>query len=174
MPNTIETVSVPVEDKVNMRKLVRRMDMRRKMRMIQRMAQSLNSLDTPHLRKRRKKRMKRRRKKRRKKRRKNRMKKRMKKRKRKGRKRRDQRRRQKLGQTPSLQVMPQLTMKTGGYKGCSYKTFLACNSRDYDGKGGAVALTRWIKKIESVQARGHEAAIGMSWVDFKALLVEEF
>ncbi|GKD91520.1 hypothetical protein Tco_1367027, partial [Tanacetum coccineum] len=33
---------------------------------------------------------------------------------------------------------------------CSYKTFLACNPRDYDGKGGAVALTRWIEKMESV------------------------
>nr|GFA09013.1 reverse transcriptase domain-containing protein [Tanacetum cinerariifolium] len=34
----------------------------------------------------------------------------------------------------------------GGNNGCSYKTFLACNPRDYDGKGGAVALTRWIRK----------------------------
>ncbi|GJU75873.1 hypothetical protein Tco_0920470 [Tanacetum coccineum] len=32
--------------------------------------------------------------------------------------------------------------------GCSYKTFLACNPRDYDGKGGAIALTRWIEKME--------------------------
>ncbi|GJY58478.1 putative reverse transcriptase domain-containing protein [Tanacetum coccineum] len=72
----------------------------------------------------------------------------------------------------------------GGNNGCSYKAFLACNPRDYDGKGGAVALTRWIEKIESViensgcaenqKARGHEAAIGMRWVEFKALLVEEF
>ncbi|GJY81593.1 putative reverse transcriptase domain-containing protein, partial [Tanacetum coccineum] len=54
---------------------------------------------------------------------------------------------------------------TGGYKGCSYKTFLACNSRDYDGKGGAVALTR---------QRGREAAMAMTWVQFKALLMEEF
>ncbi|GKD15818.1 reverse transcriptase domain-containing protein [Tanacetum coccineum] len=92
-----------------------------------------------------------------------------------------------------------------GNNRCSYKTFLACNPRDYDGKGGAVALTRWIEKMESViensgcaenqkvkyvassfinkaltwwntqvQARGREAAIGMSWADFKALLVEEF
>ncbi|GJW60847.1 putative reverse transcriptase domain-containing protein [Tanacetum coccineum] len=38
----------------------------------------------------------------------------------------------------------------GGTNGCSYKTFLACNPRDYNGKGGAVALTRWIKKMESV------------------------
>nr|GEV83288.1 putative reverse transcriptase domain-containing protein [Tanacetum cinerariifolium] len=75
------------------------------------------------------------------------------------------------------------------------------NSRN----GGAVALTRWIEKMESViensgcvenqkvkyaassfinkaltwwntqvQARGREATIRMSWVEFKALLVEEF
>ncbi|GJZ51898.1 putative reverse transcriptase domain-containing protein [Tanacetum coccineum] len=75
----------------------------------------------------------------------------------------------------------------------------------YYGKGGAVALTRWIEKMKSViensgcaenqkmkytassfinkaltwwntqvQVRGREAALGMSWVDFKALLVEEF
>ncbi|GJU97361.1 putative reverse transcriptase domain-containing protein [Tanacetum coccineum] len=90
----------------------------------------------------------------------------------------------------------------GGNNGCSYK-FMACNPKEYDGKGGAI-LTRWIEKMESVidnsgcaknqrvkfaassfvnkaltwwntqfQARGREAAIGMSWVDFKALLVEE-
>nr|GEU49584.1 putative reverse transcriptase domain-containing protein [Tanacetum cinerariifolium] len=34
--------------------------------------------------------------------------------------------------------------------GCSYKEFLACNPKEYDGKGGAVVLTRWIKKIEYV------------------------
>ncbi|GJS62518.1 putative reverse transcriptase domain-containing protein [Tanacetum coccineum] len=34
--------------------------------------------------------------------------------------------------------------------GCSYKEFLACNPKEYDGKGGAVALTRWIEKMESV------------------------
>ncbi|GJT21543.1 putative reverse transcriptase domain-containing protein [Tanacetum coccineum] len=67
-----------------------------------------------------------------------------------------------------------------GNNGCSYKGFMACNPKEYDGKGGAIALTRWIEKMESVidnsgfQARGHEAAIGMSWADFKALLVEEF
>ncbi|GKD15150.1 putative reverse transcriptase domain-containing protein [Tanacetum coccineum] len=93
----------------------------------------------------------------------------------------------------------------GGNNGCSYKGFMACNPKEYDGKGGAIALTRWIEKMESVidnsgcaenqrvkfaassfvnkaltwwntqvQARGREAAIGMSWADFKALLVEEF
>nr|GFB71585.1 hypothetical protein [Tanacetum cinerariifolium] len=38
-----------------------------------------------------------------------------------------------------------------GRRGCSYKEFLACNPREYDGKGGAIAYTRWIKKMESVQ-----------------------
>ncbi|GJW02147.1 putative reverse transcriptase domain-containing protein [Tanacetum coccineum] len=93
----------------------------------------------------------------------------------------------------------------GGNDGCSYKTFTTCNPKEFDGKGGAVALTHWIEKMESVfdncgcianlriryaascfvnkaltwwntqvQARGREAAIGISWNDFKALLVEEF
>nr|GEZ16432.1 putative reverse transcriptase domain-containing protein [Tanacetum cinerariifolium] len=35
--------------------------------------------------------------------------------------------------------------------GCSYKEFLACNPKEYDGKGGVVVLTRWIKKMENVQ-----------------------
>ncbi|GJV50415.1 putative reverse transcriptase domain-containing protein [Tanacetum coccineum] len=92
-----------------------------------------------------------------------------------------------------------------GNNRCSYKTFTTCNPKEFDGKGGAVALTHWIEKMESVfdncgcttnqrvryaascfvnkaltwwntqvQARGREAAIGMSWNDFKALLVEEF
>ncbi|GJS96577.1 putative reverse transcriptase domain-containing protein [Tanacetum coccineum] len=68
----------------------------------------------------------------------------------------------------------------GRNNGCSYKTFTACNPKEFDGKGGAVALTRWIEKMESVfdnsgfQARDRKAAIGMSWNDFKALLMEEF
>nr|GEZ62430.1 putative reverse transcriptase domain-containing protein [Tanacetum cinerariifolium] len=40
--------------------------------------------------------------------------------------------------------------KNGGNNGCSYKTFLACNPRDYVGKSGAISLTRWIEKIEFV------------------------
>ncbi|GKF21902.1 hypothetical protein Tco_0070540, partial [Tanacetum coccineum] len=39
----------------------------------------------------------------------------------------------------------------GNRVGCSYKEFLAYNLKEYDGKGGAVVLTRWIKKMESVQ-----------------------
>ncbi|GJT21234.1 putative reverse transcriptase domain-containing protein [Tanacetum coccineum] len=38
----------------------------------------------------------------------------------------------------------------GNRVGCSYKEFLACNPKEYDGKGGAVVHTRWIKKMESV------------------------
>ncbi|GJX23434.1 reverse transcriptase domain-containing protein [Tanacetum coccineum] len=35
--------------------------------------------------------------------------------------------------------------------GCTYKEFLACNPKEYDGNGGAIVYTRWIKKIELVQ-----------------------
>ncbi|GJY82860.1 putative reverse transcriptase domain-containing protein [Tanacetum coccineum] len=34
--------------------------------------------------------------------------------------------------------------------GCSYKEFLACSPKEYDGKGGVVVLTRWIEKMEYV------------------------
>ncbi|GJZ16608.1 hypothetical protein Tco_0552731 [Tanacetum coccineum] len=39
----------------------------------------------------------------------------------------------------------------GNRVGCSYKEFLACNPKEYDGNGGVVVLTRWIVKMESVQ-----------------------
>ncbi|GKE52427.1 reverse transcriptase domain-containing protein, partial [Tanacetum coccineum] len=39
----------------------------------------------------------------------------------------------------------------GNRVGCSYKEFLACNPKEYEGKGGAVVLTRWIEKMKSVQ-----------------------
>ncbi|GJS27653.1 reverse transcriptase domain-containing protein [Tanacetum coccineum] len=89
--------------------------------------------------------------------------------------------------------------------GCSYKEFLACNPKDYNGNGGAIAYTHWTEKIESVQdmsgcrdnqkvkytagsfiskalpwwntqvqTRGREAAVGMTWEDFKALMRVEF
>ncbi|GJR43590.1 reverse transcriptase domain-containing protein [Tanacetum coccineum] len=38
----------------------------------------------------------------------------------------------------------------GNRVGCSYKEFLACNPKEYDGKGRDVVLTRWIEKMESV------------------------
>ncbi|GJX75863.1 hypothetical protein Tco_0322674 [Tanacetum coccineum] len=39
----------------------------------------------------------------------------------------------------------------GNWVGCLYKEFLACNPKEYDGKGGVVVLTRWIEKMKSVQ-----------------------
>nr|GEU61935.1 reverse transcriptase domain-containing protein [Tanacetum cinerariifolium] len=39
----------------------------------------------------------------------------------------------------------------GGVKGVNGNEFLACNPKEYDGMGGAVVLTRWIEKMESVQ-----------------------
>ncbi|GKD83783.1 hypothetical protein Tco_1350622, partial [Tanacetum coccineum] len=38
----------------------------------------------------------------------------------------------------------------GNWIGCSYREFLACNPKEYDGKGGVVVLTCWIEKMESV------------------------
>ncbi|GKD10479.1 reverse transcriptase domain-containing protein [Tanacetum coccineum] len=66
-------------------------------------------------------------------------------------------------------------------RGCTYKEFLACNPKEYDVKGGSIVYTRWIEKIESVQdmsgygiTKSREAAVGMSWEDFKTLTREEF
>ncbi|GJS03395.1 hypothetical protein Tco_0319903 [Tanacetum coccineum] len=53
--------------------------------------------------------------------------------------------------------------------GCSYKEFLACNPKDYDGKDGAIAYTHWTKKMESVQTRGREAIIGVGIKSFLML-----
>ncbi|GJQ94110.1 hypothetical protein Tco_0005249 [Tanacetum coccineum] len=36
-------------------------------------------------------------------------------------------------------------------RGYTYMEFLACNHKEYDGKGGAIVYTRWIEKMESVQ-----------------------
>ncbi|GJR35914.1 reverse transcriptase domain-containing protein [Tanacetum coccineum] len=37
-----------------------------------------------------------------------------------------------------------------GNNRCSFKTFQSCNPKEYDGKGGAITLTRWIEKMENV------------------------
>ncbi|GJR01828.1 hypothetical protein Tco_0524812 [Tanacetum coccineum] len=34
-------------------------------------------------------------------------------------------------------------------RGCTYKEFLACNPKEYDGKGGGIVYTHWIKKMGS-------------------------
>nr|GEW83469.1 hypothetical protein [Tanacetum cinerariifolium] len=36
-----------------------------------------------------------------------------------------------------------------GRNGCSYKEFMTCNLKDYNGKGSTLGYTYWIKKIES-------------------------
>nr|GEY14268.1 hypothetical protein [Tanacetum cinerariifolium] len=67
-------------------------------------------------------------------------------------------------------------------RGCTYKEFLACNPKEYDGKGCAIIYIRWIKKMESVhdmwnseiRTRGREAAVGISWEDFRTLIREYF
>ncbi|GJW50157.1 hypothetical protein Tco_0091508 [Tanacetum coccineum] len=58
--------------------------------------------------------------------------------------------------------------------GCSYKEFLACNPKEYDGKGGDVVLTQWIKKMESIRTLIREVAVSLSWNDFKFMMIEEF
>nr|GEX20868.1 ribonuclease H-like domain-containing protein [Tanacetum cinerariifolium] len=47
----------------------------------------------------------------------------------------------------------QMLLPTSGdvSSGCTYKEFLACNPKEYDGKRGAIVYTRWIEKIESVK-----------------------
>nr|GEV79253.1 reverse transcriptase domain-containing protein [Tanacetum cinerariifolium] len=40
--------------------------------------------------------------------------------------------------------------RNDGNNGCTFKGFIACNPKEYDGKGGAIALTRWIEKMENV------------------------
>ncbi|GKD95861.1 hypothetical protein Tco_1379758 [Tanacetum coccineum] len=42
-------------------------------------------------------------------------------------------------------------IENNDHKGCTYKEFLACNPKEYDGMGGAIVYTRWIEKMESVQ-----------------------
>ncbi|GJT55834.1 reverse transcriptase domain-containing protein [Tanacetum coccineum] len=102
-------------------------------------------------------------------------------------------------------IIPQIVTNGGNNDGCTYKEFLAYKLRDFNGKGGAIVLIRWIEKMESVmdisgcannqkvryassslinkaltwwntqiQERCHEASMGMTWEEFKAMLIEEF
>nr|GEW01268.1 putative reverse transcriptase domain-containing protein [Tanacetum cinerariifolium] len=67
-------------------------------------------------------------------------------------------------------------------RGCTYKEFLSFNPKEYDGNGGAIVYIRWIEKMESVQdmsgcmdsQKVKEAAVGMSWEDFKTSTRDEF
>nr|GEW64680.1 hypothetical protein [Tanacetum cinerariifolium] len=48
-------------------------------------------------------------------------------------------------------IIAQNVIKNNNHKGCTYKEFLACNPKEYDGKGGAIVYTCWIEKMKSVQ-----------------------
>ncbi|GJV18731.1 reverse transcriptase domain-containing protein [Tanacetum coccineum] len=52
-----------------------------------------------------------------------------------------------------------------GRNGCSYKDFVACKPKEFNGKGGANS---------EVRTRGREAEVGMNWEDFKTLMKEEY
>ncbi|GJZ18152.1 hypothetical protein Tco_0554275 [Tanacetum coccineum] len=41
-----------------------------------------------------------------------------------------------------------------GRNGCSYKEFVACKPKEFDGKGGAVAYIHWVEKMEAVDISG--------------------
>ncbi|GJU48904.1 putative reverse transcriptase domain-containing protein [Tanacetum coccineum] len=62
----------------------------------------------------------------------------------------------------------------GNRVGCSYKEFLACNPKEYDGKRCPVVLTCWIEKIENIRTLSREVAVSMSWNDFKFMMIQEF
>ncbi|GKB24561.1 hypothetical protein Tco_0863962, partial [Tanacetum coccineum] len=53
---------------------------------------------------------------------------------------------------------------------CSYKEFLACNPKEYDGKGGK-DLMWWNSQIHTLS---REVVVSMSWNDFKFMMIEEF
>ncbi|GKE25350.1 putative reverse transcriptase domain-containing protein [Tanacetum coccineum] len=60
----------------------------------------------------------------------------------------------------------------GGNNGFTYKGFMTCGPRDFDRTGGAVALTRWIEKMESVI--DNSGCLANQRDDFKALQTTEF
>ncbi|GKE61402.1 putative reverse transcriptase domain-containing protein, partial [Tanacetum coccineum] len=70
----------------------------------------------------------------------------------------------------------------GNQVGYTYKEFLACNLKEYDGKGCVVVLTCWIEKMESVHnmsgcsidQKVKYTAVSMSWNDFKFMMIQEF
>ncbi|GJT40041.1 putative reverse transcriptase domain-containing protein [Tanacetum coccineum] len=75
-------------------------------------------------------------------------------------------------------LLPTILAQVGNQGvGCTYKEFLACNPKEYDGNGGDVVYTSWIEKMESVQdmsgCRSRKVVVGMSWDDFKVLMIKE-
>ncbi|GKC03885.1 hypothetical protein Tco_0995495 [Tanacetum coccineum] len=76
-----------------------------------------------------------------------------------------------------------MSIVNGNRVGCSYKEFLACNPKEYDGKGGAVVFTRWIEKMDTVQdmsgcnphnAKPRSLLFSMSWNDLKSRKIERY
>nr|GEX41812.1 reverse transcriptase domain-containing protein [Tanacetum cinerariifolium] len=53
-------------------------------------------------------------------------------------------------------------------RGCTYKEFLACNPKEYDGNGGFNVV-----EFPYLHTK-HEVAVSMEWDDFKVLMREEF
>ncbi|GJW09418.1 hypothetical protein Tco_1575245 [Tanacetum coccineum] len=68
----------------------------------------------------------------------------------------------------------------GQVGGQGNEEFLACNPKEYDGKGGAIVYTHWIEKMESVQDMsgfGDDQKVKYTaglFSDFKTLMREEF
>ncbi|GKD80883.1 reverse transcriptase domain-containing protein [Tanacetum coccineum] len=94
---------------------------------------------------------------------------------------------------------------TNSNQGCSYKTFMSCNPKEFYENEGVVGLLSWIEGMESklhiskcsdnnkveyaacllqgraltwwntqVQTRGREAALRLTWEEFKNLLLKEY
>ncbi|GKA59685.1 reverse transcriptase domain-containing protein [Tanacetum coccineum] len=64
-------------------------------------------------------------------------------------------------------LLPTIVTQVGdGRNGCSYKDFVACKPKEFNGKGG-----KWNSEVRT---RGREAAVGMTCEDFKALMKEEY
>ncbi|GJV70797.1 putative reverse transcriptase domain-containing protein [Tanacetum coccineum] len=62
---------------------------------------------------------------------------------------------------------------------CSYKEFRSCMQRNFNGTEGAVRLTRWFKKLESVfqvskVADGIDAENAILWSEFKLMLIKKY
>nr|GEU65084.1 putative reverse transcriptase domain-containing protein [Tanacetum cinerariifolium] len=50
-------------------------------------------------------------------------------------------------------------------RGCTYKEFLACNPKEYDGKGGAIVNTYWIEKMKSEYDGKGGAIVYTYWIE---------
>nr|GEZ76270.1 hypothetical protein [Tanacetum cinerariifolium] len=64
---------------------------------------------------------------------------------------------------------PRNVIENNDRRGCTYKEFLACSPKEYDGKGGVIVYTYLIEKMELVQDMS-----GMSWDNFKVFIRKEF